>query len=224
MKDIPRQTIDLIVADPPFGIAYVGARDEWWDKSQVTEYAEVHVEDYPVFTEKWIKKAYRLLKNEGTMYVVSGWNNLECVLRSVREMGLCIQSHVIWHYTRPQPTQRRFATSHYHILHTTKHPNKYTFNKGHYPIDVWIRQRERWSGRVKKTLTKLPVDIVSKMVTYSSNVEELVFDPFMGSGTTGVVAKRYNRHFLGFEIVEETWKMAKERIDSSPWGVGDFFE
>ncbi len=219
--------IDLIVADPPFGINYRFEINchEWWDQSNITPYHEIPSKEYPEFTHKWITEVYRVLKDNGTMYVFSGWSNLEYVLKSLREIGFHTQSHCIWHFKSPMPTQRRFASSHYHILHVTKHKTNYVFNKvDHYPKDVWVMEKERWKGHVKRTLTKLPKDLVSKFIKYSSNPGDIVLDPFIGSGTTAIVAKRYSRHYIGIEIEEETYKVTKERIDSSPWDARELFE
>jgi site-specific DNA-methyltransferase (adenine-specific) len=93
-----------------------------------------------------------------------------------------------------------------------KDPKRYTFNKiDHYPEDVWVINREYWKGR-KKTPTKLPPEIVKKMLMYSSNPGDLVFDPFLGSGTVAVVSQREGRHFLGFEVVPEYFAFANESL------------
>ncbi len=231
MCKIPESKIDLIVADPPFGIGFTGHEGSYGIRRDVTkdenilEYREVPQDQYYDFSMEWIKQALRILKPHGTMYVFSGWTNLEYVLKSLRLVGSHIQSHMIWHYNFPSWTSRRFASSHYHILHVTKDKDEYTFNLVEpYPQDVWIIDRDFWSKRIKKTATKLPISLVEKLIRYSSNVDDLVLDPFIGSGTTAIAAKMHNRHYIGFEIVEETYEVAKERIDSSPWGVGDFFE
>ena len=88
----------------------------------------------------------------------------------------------------------------------------YTFNKiDHYPEDVWIINREYWKGQ-QKTPTKLPSELVKKIILYSSDEGDTVFDPFLGSGTVAVVAKTLGRHYLGFEIVKEYCWFAQKRI------------
>lgn len=231
MSKIPKDVVDLIVADPPFGIDFTGLGGAYGIRVGVTkdknilEYREVPQDQYYDFSTGWIKEAMRILKPHGTMYAFSGWTNLEYVLTVLRLVGFHTQSHVIWHYNFPSWTSRRFASSHYHILHVTKDKDKYTFNMVEpYPQDVWIIDRDFWSKTIKKTGTKLPITLVEKLIKYSSNVNDLVLDPFIGSGTTAIAAKRHNRHYIGFEIVEETYEVAKERIDDSPWGIQDYFK
>ena len=227
MLKIPPNLIDLVIADPPFGIGYSsalathGLRMDVLKDKNVLEYHEIPTNEYPEFTSEWITKAYRILKETGSMYVFSGWNNLEYVLTSLRRVGFFTQSHVIWKYRFPSWTSRRFASSHYHVIHVTKHKSKYTFNRvENYPQDVWSIDREFWSRHTKKTGTKLPRKLVSKIVRFSSNKQDVVFDPFLGSGTSAVAAKRLNRHFLGFEIMEQTYQFAKQRIEKTRWGTG----
>ena len=80
-----------------------------------------------------------------------------------------------------------------------------------YPEDVWIINREYWTGKIK-TPTKLPIQLVKKILLFSSDEGDIVFDPFLGSGTVAVVAKMLGRYFLGFEIVPEYCEFAKERV------------
>ncbi|MEO0221699.1 MAG: site-specific DNA-methyltransferase, partial [candidate division WOR-3 bacterium] len=99
-----------------------------------------------------------------------------------------------------------------HILFVVKDEKKYKFNKiERYPEDVWIINREYWTGKIK-TPTKLPVELVKKILLFSSDEGDIVFDPFLGSGTVAVVAKMLGRHYLGFEIVPEYYEFAKERL------------
>jgi site-specific DNA-methyltransferase (adenine-specific) len=98
-----------------------------------------------------------------------------------------------------------------------KDPKRYTFNKvEHYPEDVWDIKREYWKGR-KKTPTKLPSEIVRKILRFSSNPDDIVLDPFLGSGTVAVTAKEMGRHFIGFEVVEDYLSFANERLSATVW-------
>jgi site-specific DNA-methyltransferase (adenine-specific) len=146
------------------------------------------------------------------MYVFSGWNRLRDILESLDEAGFTTINHIIWKYQFGVFTKKKYVTSHYHILYVVKNPARYTFNKiDHYPEDVWVINREYWKGK-KKTPTKLPHEIIKKILMYSSNPGDLVFDPFLGSGTVAIEAKKEGRRFLGFEIVPEYFTFAKERI------------
>ena len=214
MKDIPEGSIDLIVTDPPFAIDFKAKRSNY-NRSQdrvLEGYNEIPKERYYEFTLRWMSEAHRILKDTGSMYVFSGWTNLKDILNAIDEVGFITINHIIWKYQFGVFTRRKFVTSHYHILFVVKDEKRYKFNKiEHYPEDVWIIKREYWKGKVK-TPTKLPLEIVKKIILYSSDEGDVVFDPFLGSGTVAVAAKLLNRRFLGFEIVPEYYEFARERI------------
>ncbi len=214
MKDIPDGSIDLIVTDPPFAIDFKAKRSNY-NRSQdrvLEGYNEIPKERYYEFTLRWMREAHRILKDTGSMYVFSGWTNLKDILNAIDEVGFITINHIIWKYQFGVFTRRKFVTSHYHILFVVKDEKRYKFNKiEHYPEDVWIIKREYWKGKVK-TPTKLPLEIVKKIILYSSDEEDVVFDPFLGSGTVAVAAKLLNRRFLGFEIVPEYYEFARERV------------
>ncbi|MEM0333641.1 MAG: site-specific DNA-methyltransferase [Candidatus Aenigmatarchaeota archaeon] len=217
MKKIPDESIDLIITDPPFGIEYSAKRNNYnRTKENVLEgYREIRKDEYYEFSVNWMKEAFRVLKTTGSMYVVSGWTNLKDVLNAIDEVGFKTLNHIIWKYQFGVFTKKKFVTSHYHILLVVKSLKKYKFNKiDHYPEDVWEIAREYWTGRIK-TPTKLPLNLVKKMILYSSDEGDLVFDPFLGSGTVAVAAKVLRRNYLGFEIVEDYFKLARERVSKT---------
>lgn len=214
MKDIPGETIDLIVTDPPFAINFRAKRGNYnRTQSRVLEgYNEIPREEYYDFTLAWMKEAWRLLKNTGSMYVVSGWTNLKDILNALDELGFVTINHLIWKYQFGVFTKRKYVTSHYHILFVVKDGKNYVFDKvEHYPEDVWIIKREYWHGK-QKTPTKLPVELVRKIFSFSSREGDVILDPFMGSGTVAVVSRMMGRRFLGFEIVKEYCDFARERV------------
>jgi site-specific DNA-methyltransferase (adenine-specific) len=230
LKDVPDDTIDLVITDPPFAIDFKAKRMNYnRTGSRVLEgYSEVPAEEYLDFTRTWIKEAGRTLKDSGSMYVFSGWNNLKDILISLEEAGLELVNHIIWKYQFGVFTKRRFVSSHYHCLYVCKDDKKRKFHpyrrfgpdertsdggKAHYrdKEDVWDIKREYWKGK-KKTPTKLPSELIRKILAYSSDEGDLVLDPFLGSGQVAVVSKEEGRHFLGFEIVEEYLDFARERL------------
>jgi site-specific DNA-methyltransferase (adenine-specific) len=214
MPGIPDGIIDLIVTDPPFAIDFKAQRENYnRTGSNVMEgYREITESYYPEFTRLWMKEAARILNPKGSMYVFSGWNRLKDILEGLDEAGFTTINHLIWKYQFGVFTKKKYVTSHYHILYVVKNPACYTFNKiDHYPEDVWVINREYWKGK-KKTPTKLPPEIIKKILMYSSNPGDLVFDPFLGSGTVAAEARKEGRRFLGFEIVPEYYRFARERI------------
>ena len=216
MKDLPSESIDLVVTDPPFAIDFNAKRSNYnRNQKKVLEgYNEIPKEKYYEFTLKWMKEAYRVLKKNGSMYVFSGWTNLKDILNALDEVGFITINHIIWKYQFGVFTKRKYVTSHYHILFVVKDEKKYKFNKvEHYPEDVWIINREYWTGKIK-TPTKLPMELVKKIILFSSDEGDIVLDPFLGSGTVAVVSKMLGRHYIGFEIVPEYYEFAKKRLSN----------
>jgi len=126
MKYIPNNTIDLVITDPPFAIDFKARRNNYHrTASRVLEgYNEIPKEEYHEFTTKWMKVVYRILKESGSMYVFSGWNNLKDILIAINELGFVTVNHIIWKYQFGVVTKRRFVTSHYHCLYVCKNDEK----------------------------------------------------------------------------------------------------
>ena len=210
-KHIDDDSIDLIIADPPFGIRFDGKGSQYNRKSEfvVSGYGEIKQANYHDFSKAWIKAIYPILKETGSAYIFSGWTNLKDILIAIDDAGFTTQNHLIWKYQFGVFTKRKYVTSHYHILFLVKNPKKYYFNKiDHYPEDVWEIKREYLPGE-KKNSTKLPDKLVEKLLLYSSQENDIVLDPFMGNGTTAVACIKHKRNYLGFEINPN----AKEIID-----------
>jgi site-specific DNA-methyltransferase (adenine-specific) len=214
LPKVPGGSVDLIVTDPPFAIDFKAQRLNYnRTGSNVLEgYRDIPEAEYGEFTRRWIAEAGRVLVPTGSMYIFSGWNRLRDILEGIDSAGLTTINHLIWKYQFGVFTKKKYVTSHYHILFVVKDPKHYTFNKiDHYPEDVWVINREYWKGR-KKTPTKLPSELVKKILCYSSNPGDLVLDPFLGSGTVVVVAQQEGRHFLGFEVVPEYCTFAQAAL------------
>ena len=199
---IPNESIDLVIADPPFGIEFTGKGAQYNRKSEfvVSGYSEISQENYLEFSRAWIKAIYPVLKKNGSAYIISGWTNLKDILIAIDEAGFITKNHLIWKYQFGVFTKRKFVTSHYHILFLVKHEKNYYFNKiDHYPEDVWEIKREYTPGQ-KKNSTKLPNKLVERFLQYSSKPNDIVLDPFMGNGTTAVECLKLKRNYVGFEI------------------------
>ncbi len=239
MKDIAENSIDLVITDPPFAIDFKAVKANYNRKSNsvMKGYNEINEKDYAAFTFKWMEEVYRILKDSGSMYIFSGWNNLKDILNAIDDIGFITVNHIIWKYQFGVVTKRKFVTSHYHCLYVCKNDNKRVFypfsrfskdeksDKGaslHYSDkeDVWIIKREYWTGD-KKTPTKLPAEIIKKILMYSSIENDVVLDPFLGSGQVAVVSKMLNRKYLGFEIVQEYYDFALERLQNNVYRIKD---
>ena len=237
MKTIPDGKIDLVVTDPPFAINFKAKKANYNRTSSrvLSGYNEITKENYYEFTLNWMSQCFRILKESGGMYVFSGWNNLADILNAIEEIGFITVNHIIWKYQFGVVTSRKFVTSHYHCLYICKNDKKRKFfpyerfskeeknNQGrslHYKDkeDVWEIKREYWTGD-EKTPTKLPAEIIKKILQYSSEEGDLVFDPFLGSGQTAVVSKLLKRNYMGFEIVKEYFDFISKRLKSNSYRI-----
>lgn len=221
MEKLPAESVDLIIADPPFGIEF-DSMEELYNRDSdfvINNYHEVDKEEYDLFTEKWISKLPKIMKDTSSAYIFSGWNNLEFVLAAARRAGLTLINHLIWTYSFGVFTMRKYVSSHYHILFYVKDPDKYYFNKIiHYPLDS-IEMKRNYKRGKKKNSTTLPKELVKKLMDFSSRPGDIVLDPFMGNGTTAVVAKGNYRHYLGFEINERLKSVINKNLDDMKIGA-----
>ncbi len=218
LDELPDGSMDLVLTDPPFAINFKAKRNNYnrTAGNVIEGYKEIPKEKYLDFSKEWINQSFRVLKDNGSMYVFSGWNNLKDILIALDEAEFTTLNHLIWKYQFGVFTKKKFVTSHYHILFVVKNPKEYTFNKiDHYPEDVMVVNREYWTNKIK-TPTKLPSDLVKKLILYSTKKDDLILDPFMGSGTTAIMAKVLERHFLGFEIVKDFTDFANQRLSKLP--------
>jgi site-specific DNA-methyltransferase (adenine-specific) len=209
---LPNEIVDLGIYDPPFGI-----QEKSFDKKHYTRdesfvidgYVEAP-KDYYKFSKDWISEAVRILKPNGSMYIVSGWSNSDIIGRVIRELNLFLINKIIWNFSFAVYTSRKYPTAHYEIFYVKKNKKaKPTFNtdcrfkttKEQYADmkSVWKINKTNRPGK-KKNKNKLPEELIKKMIQYSSNDGDVVCDFFMGNFTTKEVCKKLNRHCIGYEM------------------------
>lgn len=207
---------DLVFADPPFGINFTGNLQTYHREPDALSYVEVPVEEYPSFIQSLLDWSHNALKGSGSMWLLSGWNNLGVVLDAVERSGFQMLNHCIWKYQFGVFTKRRFTTSHYHLLLLVKDLDNYTFNKPeHYAEDVWYIKRPYRRG-VKTAGNELPDKLVEKCIYTSSKKGDLVVDPVLGSGTTMRACLRMGRKCIGIEINPALKTRIKEKLGIIP--------
>ena len=220
MKTLPPESIDMIVADPPFGLNFNEMEVLYnRDSDFVAEgYTDVGIDNYTNFTESWIKELPRIMKEDAGVWIFSGWTNLIDILNSLRANKLTLINHIIWKYQFGVFTRRKFVTSHYHLLFAVKDEKNYFFNKiEHYPLDVWEINRDYERG-TRKNATKLPSEVVQRCIDFGSKPGDIILDPFLGNGTTSSVAKANYRHYVGYEINQELEEIVKNNINQTELG------
>ncbi len=228
MRTFPDKSVDLIFADPPFniGIKYDVHNDN------------MSYEDYYNWSEKWIKETYRLLKNNGSIYIAIGDEFAAEINIILKRTGFYYRNWIIWYYTFGQNQRKKFNRSHTHILYFTKEKEGFTFNDkniripsarqliykdkranplGKIPDDVW--QFSRVCGTFKERIGKhpcqMPEDLLELIIKTSSKEGNLVLDPFGGTGTTVAVDKRLKRKFITIEISSEYYNIILTRLNGN---------
>lgn len=228
MKLIEKETVDLICSDPPFGLLFNGKQSNYnRDKDLVTDsYNEVSCENYYEFTKSWLSESKRILKENGSIYIFSSWNNLREVLNVIHDLNLNLINQIIWKYNFGVFCKKKYISSHYNLLYVCKNKKLVSLNKDcrfnntkdQYAdmSSVWDIPREYWTNK-RKTPTKLPKEIISKIISYSSNENDLIVDPFMGSGQVPFIARELKRNYIGFEIEKENFLFSKERLETGQY-------
>src|SRR6266850_863295 len=231
---LPADSVDLVFADPPYNLqlhgdlkrpddSRVDAVDDDWDK-----FASFSA--YDDFTRAWLLACRRVMKPNATLWVIGSYHNIFRVGSILQDLGFWILNDVIWRKTNPMPNfrGRRFTNAHETMIWASRDPGGkgYTFNyeaikAGNEDIQVrsdWTFPlcigEERLKGRDGKKLhpTQKPAALLARVILSSSRPDDLVLDPFSGTGTTGAVAKLLRRRFIGFEREEGYATAARRRI------------
>src|ERR1051325_6084329 len=234
MAKLPAASVDLVFADPPYNLQLQGdlkrpddsrvdAVDDAWD--QFASFAA-----YDEFTKAWLGACRRVLKPAGTIWVIGSYHNIFRVGTVLQDLGFWILNDVVWRKSNPMPNfrGRRFTNAHETLIWASRDPaaKGYTFNyetlkAGNEDIQVrsdWTLPLctgdERLKGRDGKKLhpTQKPEALLARVILSSSRVDDLVLDPFCGTGTTGAVAKKLGRHFVGCERDPSYAKAAEKRM------------
>ncbi|MDR0611961.1 MAG: site-specific DNA-methyltransferase [Dysgonamonadaceae bacterium] len=235
-KYIQSNSIDLIVSDPPYGIN--GDKlDKHYNRNEsnvLDGYVEVSEKEYPEFSQKWIAEAARVLRPGGSIYIVSGYSQLRHILNTLSNTLLQEKNHIIWKYNFGVFTSKKYISSHYHILYYVKPNGNTTFNTNAFFADfeksenggslnyldredVWIINREYKPGQIKNK-NELPKSLLTKMILYSSNENDLVCDFFLGSFSTAKVAVGLGRRACGFELNKTAFDYQIKEIEKIKQG------
>ncbi len=235
LKKIPDETFDLIFADPPYNLqlkselirpdrSKVSAVKDKWDQFE-------NFKKYDDFTYSWLRECRRVLKKNGAIWVIGSYHNIFRVGTIIQNLGFWILNDVIWSKKNPMPNFRgtRFTNAHETLIWASKsEKSKYTFNYQSLKcLNDDLQMRSNWelpicngSERLKKNgkkvhSTQKPEALLHRILLATSHKDDLVLDPFLGSGTTAAVAKKLGRNYFGIEKEKTYFKAAEQRIKKS---------
>lgn len=239
LKQMPSESVDLIFADPPYNIGkdFDGFVEDWSEK------------DFLDWTYEWIDECHRVLKLTGTFYLMNSTENMPYLDIRCRKI-FCIKSRIVWTYDSSSVQAKKYFGSMYEpILMLTKHERNYTFNAKDIAIvaktgaqrqlidyrkdppqpynttkvpgNVWDFARVRFKmEEYENHPTQKPESLLERVILASSNVGDLILDPFSGSFSTCAVAKKFGRRSIGIEINEEYIKIGIRRLNlPSPYSI-----
>lgn len=235
LKTIPNKTFDLVFADPPYNLQ-IGKKLKRPDDSKVNGVNDKwdqfkSFNDYDNFCENWLKECKRVLKDNGSIWVIGTYHNIFRLGYHMQNIGFWILNDVIWKKNNPMPNFRgtRFTNAHETLIWASKNKkSKYTFNYQSLKcLNDDLQMRSDWtlpicngSERIKKNgkkvhSTQKPESLLHRILLASTNKNDFVFDPFLGTGTAAVVAKKLGRNYFGIEKEKKYFNTAKQRLEKT---------
>ena len=234
LRALPSASVDLVFADPPYNLqlrgelhrpdqSKVDAVTDAWD--QFDSFAA-----YDAFTRAWLAEAKRVLKPTGTLWVIGSYHNIFRVGTALQDLGFWVLNDIIWRKSNPMPNFRgtRFTNAHETLIWAARDENAtgYTFNyQAMKTLNDDVQMRSDWvlpicnggerlkgEDGAKLHPTQKPEMLLNRVLLASSNPGDLVLDPFFGTGTTGAVARKLGRHFIGIESDAAYVQAATARI------------
>lgn len=233
MKALPDECVDLIFADPPYNLqlggdlhrpdnSKVSAVDNDWD--QIGDF-----DAYDLFSCAWLEEARRVLKPNGALWTIGSYHNIFRVGSFLQDMGFWIMNDVIWRKSNPMPNFKgtRFTNAHETLIWAAKTKTaRPTFNYAAMKaLNDGVQMRSDWTLPIcagaerlknkegkKAHPTQKPESLLHRVLLATTNPGDLVLDPFFGTGTTGAVARKLGRHFIGLEADPDYAEVARKRI------------
>ncbi len=221
LKNIPEHSVDLIITDPPYNL------NKDYEKTK----DNLEFDEYIEFSKNWLKECKRILKNTGTIYVFMGMRYIAYIYMILeKELQLNFCSWITWHYTQGIGKTKGFSPRHDDILMFTVDKKEYTFNldairvpqkyyrsinnmRGANPGNVWEFSHMHYCNDNRFSHpTQKPEGLYERMVLASSNENDIILDPFLGSGTLLRVCQQTNRNGIGIEINEKYIEIVKKRL------------
>jgi modification methylase len=235
MRALPAKSVDLVFADPPYNLqlggelfrpdgSHVDAVTDHWDKFDSLKH-------YDAFTRAWMAEAHRILKDDGAIWVIGSYHNIFRVGAAAQDLGYWILNDIVWRKANPMPNFRgtRFTNAHETLIWASKGEKaKYTFNyRAMKTLNDELQMRSDWEFPIcggperlrqdgqKVHPTQKPEALLYRVLLACTKPGDVVLDPFFGTGTTGAVAKRLRRHWIGIEREDSYCDAASARIEAA---------
>ena len=232
MRSLPAASVDLVFADPPYNLqlggnlnrpdgSHVDAVTDHWDRFD-------SFATYDAFTRDWLTQCRRVLKPDGALWVIGSYHNIFRVGAMLQDLGFWVLNDIIWRKSNPMPNFRgtRFTNAHETLIWASMGEKaRYTFNyRAMKTLNDELQMRSDWVVPIcggperlreeghKAHPTQKPEALLYRILLATSEVGDVVLDPFFGTGTTGAVAKRLGRQWIGCEREEHYRELAIERI------------
>ena len=233
LRTLPCESVDLVFADPPYNLQLTGELirpdqtpvdgvNESWDQFD-------SFKTYDYFSNSWLKECRRVIKPNGAIWVIGSYHNIFRLGKIIQDLGFWILNDVVWRKTNPMPNfrGRRFTNAHETLIWAAKSAkSKYQFNYDSMKmLNEDLQMRSDWSlpicsgqERLKDIAgkkvhpTQKPENLLTRVVLATTKPGDIILDPFFGTGTTGVVAKKLRRHYIGIERDQVYVRNAKERL------------
>ena len=235
LRKIPDKSFDLVFADPPYNMQ-IGKKLKRPDDSKVNGVNDkwdqfTNFKHYDDFSKKWLKECKRVLKDNGSIWVIGTYHNIFRIGYHIQNLNYWLLNDVIWIKNNPMPNFKgtRFTNAHETLVWASKNKkSKYTFNYQSlkcFNDDLQMRSdwtlpicngKERLKKNGKKVhSTQKPEALLHRIILATTNKGDVIFDPFLGTGTTAVVAKKLGRKYVGIEKDKKYFNAAYERVSNT---------
>ena len=209
MKDIPDKSIDLLLTDPPYNISKNNNFKTM--KRSGIDFGEW---DYKFDLINWLSEISRIMNDGSSVIIFNDWRNLGVLDNKLNDEGFIGKDIFRWIKSNPMPRNRdrRYITDYEFAIVATSKKGKWVFNRLNNTYERPEFTCPIVSGKERFHPTQKPVSLMEHLILRHSNANQTIFDPFMGSGSTGVACVNTSRNFIGMELDEEYFKIAKQRI------------
>lgn len=219
LKTMSDESVDCIVTDPPYNTGMTGgekkARLSHFFNDKFTD------EEYLNLVRGGAKLMYKVLKNNAPLYLFMNWKKLGIWIYELKRVGFNIKNTIVWDKVIHGLNYQNYAYTHEFIIFATKGTYKPKNKPGNYWTDMWHIKRNIGNNHAGGTHETVKQNLVVELpILHGSNEGDTILDPFVGSGTTCVAAKKLNRNYLGIELNLEYIKIAEKRISEVPESLG----